>query len=107
LNPKDILQSLIVMDIASAFFDAMSDSDLYHHQITSNVFGGASCHACTQQRHSPCNSHIRDYLSTGVPNWVRDSKSSSSLSLHNQCASQLHILNGKYPTLLVIATIVV
>jgi hypothetical protein len=67
-----------------------SDSDLYHHQITSNVSGGASCHACSQQRHSSCDSHIRDYLSTGVPNWVRVLKSSSSSSLCTKCASIAH-----------------
>ncbi len=51
---------------------------------------GASCHASTQQRHSPCNSHICDYLSTGVPNWVHVSKSLSSLSLCTKCASIAH-----------------
>jgi hypothetical protein len=90
LNPEDILQSVIVTNTASAFVDTTSNSDLYYHQITSNVSGGASCHTCTQQRHSPCNSHIRDYLSTGIPNWVRISKFLSSLSLCTQCASIAH-----------------
>ncbi len=67
-----------------------SDSDLFHHRITSNVSGGASCHACTQQRHSFCDSHIRDYLFTSVPNWVLVLKSLSSLSLCTQCASIAH-----------------
>jgi hypothetical protein len=91
LTPKDISQSVVVTNTASAFFfDTTSDSDLYHHLITSNVSGGASCHTCTQQRHYPCNSHIRDYSSTGVPNWVHVSKSSSSFSLCTQCASIAH-----------------
>ncbi len=90
LNPKDISQSVIVTDTASAFVDTTSDSDLYHHRITSNVSGGASYHACTQQRHSPCNSHIRDYLSTGVLNWFCVSKSLSSSPLCTQCASIAH-----------------
>jgi hypothetical protein len=90
LNPEDIPQSVIFTNTASAFVDMTSDSDLYHHRITSNVSGGASCHACTQQRHSPRDSHIRDYLSTGVPNWVCVSKSLSSLSLCTQCASIAH-----------------
>jgi hypothetical protein len=90
MHPKDISQSVIVTKTASAFVDTMSDSGLYHHQITSNVSGGASCHGCTQQRHSPHDSHIPDYLSTGVPNWVHVLKSSSSLSLCTQCASIAH-----------------
>ncbi len=106
LNPNEISHSVIVTNTASAFVDTMSDSDLYHHQITSNVFGGASCHACNQQRHSPCDSHIHDYLSTGVPNWVRVSKSLSSLPLALN-VPQLHILNNIYPTQLIIAVIVV
>ncbi len=90
LNPKDISQSVIVT--ASAFIDTTSDSDLYHHHhwITSNVSGWASCRACTQQRHSPCNSHICDYLSTYVPNWVHVLRSLSSLPLCTQCASIAH-----------------
>jgi hypothetical protein len=90
LNPNDISQSVIVTDTAGAFVETTSDSDLYHHRTTSNVSSGASCHACTQQRHSPCDSHIRDYLSTGVPKWVCVLKSASSLSLRTQCASIAH-----------------
>jgi hypothetical protein len=89
LNPKFFSQSAIVTNTA-AFVDTMGNSVLYHHRFTSNVSSGASCHACTQQRHFPRDSHIRDYLSTGVPNWVRVSKSLSSLSLCTQCASIAH-----------------
>ncbi len=101
LNPKNISQSVIVTGTVSAFVDTTSDSDLYHHRITSNVSSGASWHACTEQRHSPCDSHICDCLSTSVPNWV---PVSNSLALN---VPQLHILNNKYPTLLVISIIVV
>ncbi len=90
MNPEDISQSVIVTNAVSAFVDTMSGSDLYHHQITSNVSGGASYHACTQQRHSPRNNHMRDYLSTGVPNQIHVSKSLSSSSLSTQCASIAH-----------------
>ncbi len=97
LHPKDISQSVIVTNTASAFADTTSDSDLYHHRITLNVSGGASCYACTQQRHSPCDTHIHDYLYTSVCNWVCVLKSSSSSSLCTQCASiayfQWHISN--------------
>jgi hypothetical protein len=89
-NPKDISQSVTVTDTLSAFVDTTSDSDLYHHRITSNVSGGASCHAYTQQRHSPYNNRTCDYLSTSVPNWVHVLKSSSSSSLCTQCASIAH-----------------
>jgi hypothetical protein len=106
LNPKNISQSVIVTNTASAFVDTMSNSDLYHHWITSNVAGGASCHACTQQRHSPCNSHIHDYLSTGVPIGLMFSNP-HHLCLFTLHVPQLHILNNKYPTSLVIAVIIV
>ncbi len=74
----------------SAFVNTVSNSDLYHHRITSNESGGASCHTCPQQRYSPCDSHIHDYLSTGVLNWVCVLKSLSSLSLCTQCAIIAH-----------------
>jgi hypothetical protein len=90
LNPENISQRVIVTNTASAFVDTTSNSVLYHHRITSNVSGAASCHACTQQRHPPGDSHIRDSSSTGVPTWVCVSKSSSSLSLHTQCALIAH-----------------
>jgi hypothetical protein len=90
LNPKDISQNLIVTNTLSAFVDTTSDSDLYHHRITSNVSGGAIRHAYTQQRPSSWDSHMRDYLSTGVPNWVCVSKFLPSLSLCTKCASIAH-----------------
>ncbi len=90
LNPKTISQSVIVTNTASAFVDTTSDSDLYPHWITSNVSGVASCHACSQQRHYPRNSNMSEYLSTGVPNWVCVSKSSSSSTLCTQCAPIAH-----------------
>jgi hypothetical protein len=90
LNPKNISLSVIVTNTVSAFVDTMSNSVLYHHRITSNVSGGASCHACTQQRHSAGDSHIHDFLSTHVPNRICVLKSSSSLSLCTQEASIAH-----------------
>jgi hypothetical protein len=90
LNPENISQSVVVTNTVSAFVDTTSKCVLYHHWVTSIVSGGASCHACTQQRHSPGNSHIRYYLSAGVPNWVCVSKSLSSSSLRTQCASIAH-----------------
>jgi hypothetical protein len=89
-NPKDTSPSAIVTKSGRVFVGMMSNSDLYHHRNTSNASGGASCHACTQQRLSPSYSHTRDYISTGIPPWVCVSKSSSSSSCRTQCASIAH-----------------
>ncbi len=106
LNPKDISQSVIVSNKASAFVDTTSNSDFQHHRITSNVSGGASCHTCTQQRHSPCNSHIRDCLSLVSPiGFVF--RYPCHLCLFALNVPQLHILNDICPTWLVIAIILV
>ncbi len=69
-NPKDTSPSAIVTKSGSVFVGMTSNSDLYHHRNTSNVSGGASCHACTQRRLSPSDSHTRDYISAGIPPWV-------------------------------------
>jgi hypothetical protein len=89
-NPKDTSPSATVTKSWSVFVGMTSDSDLYHHRTTSNVSGGASCHACTQQSLSPSDSHTRDYISMDIPPWVCVSKSSSSSSRRTQCASIAH-----------------
>jgi hypothetical protein len=48
-NLDDFSLSGIVTNPGSAFVAMMSKSDLYHHWITYNMSGGASCHACLQQ----------------------------------------------------------
>jgi hypothetical protein len=90
IEPQRYSPSAIVTKSGSVFVGMTSNSDLYHHWTTSNVPGGASCHACTQQSLSPSDSHTRDYISTGIPPWVCVSKSSSSSSRPTQCASITH-----------------
>ena len=91
LNPDDFLMSGIVTNTGSIFVATTSNNDLYHHRITYNVSGGASCHACLQQKHSHCDIHQQGFVSTGVPPWVHVfSKSTASSSLCTQCASIAH-----------------